>query len=145
MHIPKEYWMAAVVCRPEIQFVSIGKERKRRPWKKRGLKAFGGNLAKEKDCRNFWGRGVGEQAQASVVVAEASAILGKLISQQKKVEMISTGVQAASFSSAERRHYYTIFAHAHAISAMNGDKNRVTYHFRKGKKRPNYIFIEPQP
>ena len=48
---------------------------------------------------------MGEQAQASVVVAEASAILGKLISQQKKkVEMISTGVQAASFSSAERRH-----------------------------------------
>ena len=48
---------------------------------------------------------MGEQAQASVVVAEASAILGKLISQQKKkVEMISTGVQAASFSSAESRH-----------------------------------------
>ena len=45
---------------------------------------LGENLAKEKDCRNFWGRGVGEQAQASVVVAEASAILGKLISQQKK-------------------------------------------------------------
>ena len=75
--------------------------------KKKGPEGLRWKSGKRKGLQEFWGKRSGRAGTGicSIVVAEASAILGKLISQQKKkVEMISTGVQAASFSSAERRH-----------------------------------------
>ena len=105
--------------------------------KKKGPEGLRWKSGKRKGLQEFWGKRSGRAGTGICSSSRGFSNSGETnkSAKKKKVEMISTGVQVASFSSAERRHYHTIFANAHAISAMNGDKNRVTYHFRKGKKK----------
>ena len=104
--------------------------------KKKGPEGLRWKSGKRKGLQEFWGKRSGRAGTGICSSSRGFSNSGETNkSAKKKVEMIFTGVQAASFSSAESRHYHTIFANAHAISAMNGDKNRVTYHFRKGKKK----------